>query len=67
MADLLGQDADEWTALAGRIPEDVSDIIKSEPQAMPALLRAARGLTAEELRTLTEQLRDRQKEGDQAE
>jgi len=63
MAELLGQNADEWIALAGRIPQDVSDIIKNEPQAMPALLRAAKGLTAEELRKLTEQIREQQKDG----
>jgi len=63
MAELLGQDPDEWTALAGRVPEDLTDIIKGEPQAMPALLRAAKGLTAEELRRLTEQIRGQQKDG----
>jgi len=63
MAKLLGQDPEEWVALAGRIPEDVSDIIKNEPQAMPALLRAVKGLTADELRKLTEQIRDHQKDG----
>ena len=63
MAKLLGQDPEEWVALAGRIPEDVTDIIKNEPQAMPALLRAAKGLTADELRELTEQIRDQQKDG----
>jgi len=63
MAKLLGQDPEEWVALAGRIPEDVTEIIKNEPQAMPALLRAAKGLTADELRTLTKQIRDQQKDG----
>ena len=63
MAELLGQNADEWIALAGRVPDDLTEIIKSEPQAMPALLRAAKGLTAEELRKLTDQIRDRQKDG----
>jgi len=63
MAELLGQDPDEWTALAGRVPEDLTDIIKGEPQAMPALLRAAKGLTAEELQKLTDQIRDRQRDG----
>jgi len=64
MAELLGQDPDEWIALAGRIPDDLRDIIKSEPQAMPALLRAAKGLTADELRKLTDEIRDRKKDGD---
>ena len=63
MAELLGQNADEWVALAGRVPDDLTDIIKNEPQAMPALLRAVKGLTAEELRKLTEQIRDHQKDG----
>lgn len=63
MAQLLGQDADEWIALAGRVPDDVTEIIKSEPQAMPALLRAVKGLTADELRKLTEQIREKKKDG----
>lgn len=63
MAELLGQNADEWIALAGRVADDLTDIIKNEPQAMPALLRAAKGLTAEELDKLTDQIRDRQKDG----
>jgi len=62
MAELLGQNADEWIALAGRIPEDLTDIITNEPQAMPALLRAAKGLTAEQLRQLTDQIREQQKD-----
>ena len=63
IAGLLGQDADEWVALAGRVPEELTDIIKSEPQAIPALLRAAKGLTAEELHKLIEQIRHHQKDG----
>jgi hypothetical protein len=63
MAELLGQDADEWIALVGRIPDDVTEIIKNEPQAMPELLRAAKGLTAEQLRKLAEQIRNQRKEG----
>jgi len=63
MAQLLGQDPDEWIALAGRIPADLTEIIKNEPQAMPALLRAAKGLTADELRKLTERIREQKKGG----
>jgi len=63
VAELLGQNADEWIALAGRVADDLTDIIKNEPQAMPALLRAVKGLTADELRELTEQIRDQQKDG----
>jgi len=57
---VLGQNADEWIALAGRVPDDVREIIRSQPDAIPALLRAAKGLTAEELRRLTKQLEDQQ-------
>jgi len=63
IAELLGQNADEWVALAGRVPDDLTDIIKNEPQAMPELLRAVKGLTAEELRRLTDQIRNQQKDG----
>lgn len=57
MAELLGEDADELTALAGRVPEDLPAIIRSRPAQMPELLREASGLTAEQLRKLVEQAR----------
>jgi transcriptional regulator with XRE-family HTH domain len=56
IAEALGENPDQWIALAGRMPDDLPDIIKSEPEAMPALLRAAKGLSAEELRRLTKKL-----------
>ena len=56
MAEQLGENADQWIALAGRLSEDLADIIKSEPEAMPALLRAAKGLSADELRAFTKKL-----------
>ncbi|HRQ75557.1 MAG TPA: helix-turn-helix transcriptional regulator [Phycisphaerales bacterium] len=57
MAKLLGEDPDHWIGLAGRVPDDMEAIIRNQPEAMPALLRAAKGLTADELRKLAEQLR----------
>jgi transcriptional regulator with XRE-family HTH domain len=63
MAELLGENADEWIALAGRVPEDLSEIIQEQPTEMPALLREASGLTAEQLRLLTEQARKLKKRG----
>ena len=63
MAELLGENADQWIAIAGRMPTDVSEIIKNEPEAMPALLRAAKGLTADELRELTRNLEKQQEKG----
>lgn len=57
MAILLNENADEMIALAGRVPEDLPEIIQSKPTEMPELLREASGLSAEELRKLTEQIR----------
>jgi hypothetical protein len=63
MANLLGANADEWTALAGRVPEDLPGIIQKQPTAMPELLREASGLTAEQLRFLREQARKLKERG----
>lgn len=57
MAQILGENADEWIALAGRVPDDLEGIIQKEPIGMPALLREANGLTAEKLRELAEHAR----------
>jgi transcriptional regulator with XRE-family HTH domain len=54
MAELLGADIDEWMALAGRLAGDLPQIIHEKPREMPDLLRAARGLTADQLRRLRE-------------
>ncbi|TVQ34154.1 MAG: helix-turn-helix domain-containing protein [Phycisphaeraceae bacterium] len=59
MAELLDESPDQWIALAGRMPEDLAAIIQKQPEAMPELLRAAQGLTAEELRKLADELRKR--------
>jgi transcriptional regulator with XRE-family HTH domain len=63
MATLLGANADEWTALAGRVPEDLPAIIQKQPTAMPELLREASGLTADQLRFLREQARKLKERG----
>jgi len=52
MAELLGADPDQWIGLAGRMPEDVKKIILEDPESMPALLRAAKNLTPEQLKKL---------------
>lgn len=52
MAELLAESPDQWIALAGRMPEDVKDIILKDPETMPALLRAANNLTPEQLKKL---------------
>jgi len=55
MAEKLGENVDEWTALAGRLTEDLPDIIHEAPSAVPDLLRAIRGLTPEQLRKLRDE------------
>jgi transcriptional regulator with XRE-family HTH domain len=57
MAELLGENPDEWIGIAGRVPEDLSGIIQQQPTEMPELLREASGLTADQLRQLREQIK----------
>lgn len=64
MAELLGENADEWSALADRVPEDLPGIIKKQPTQMPELLREASGLSPEQLKQLIAKIR-RTKEKDQ--
>jgi ABC-type molybdenum transport system ATPase subunit/photorepair protein PhrA len=63
MAELLGASADEWTLMAGRVPEDLPGIIQNAPTAMPELLREANGLTTEQLRYLQDQARKLKESG----
>jgi transcriptional regulator with XRE-family HTH domain len=63
MAELLDASADEWIALAGRVPEDLPEIIQKHPTAIPELLREASGLTAEQLRKLQAQARRLKEQG----
>ncbi|GIW84014.1 MAG: hypothetical protein KatS3mg106_527 [Gemmataceae bacterium] len=63
MAELLGENSDEWIALAGRVPEDLPKIIQEQPTEIPQLLREAKGLTVEQLRKLREQARKLKERG----
>lgn len=63
MAELLGENVDEWTALAGRLTEDLPEIIQRQPTEMPELLREANGLTAEQLRQLIDDAKKMKKKG----
>src|SRR5689334_24742909 len=51
IAQIIGRDADELLALAGRVAADLSDIIKQHPhpRELAALLRTTKGLTAEDM------------------
>jgi transcriptional regulator with XRE-family HTH domain len=57
MAEILGQNADELIALAGRVPGDLSKIIQKQPTQMPELLREAKGLAVEQMQMLIDQAR----------
>ena len=50
MAQLLEENADEMIALAGRVPEDLPEIIQRRPTQVPNLLRELNGLTTEQPR-----------------
>jgi HTH-type transcriptional regulator, competence development regulator len=67
MAELLEENVDQWTALAGRLTEDLPQIIHEAPTAVPDLLRAVRGLTPEQLRRLREEAERLKIEGDNEE
>lgn len=62
MAEILGESVDDMTALAGRLQEDLPEIIR-EKREMPDLLRAMRGLTADQLRKVREDIERLKKEG----
>lgn len=63
MAELLNENADEWITLAGRVPGDLTKIIQNKPTEMPELMREASGLSAEQIRKVTEQIKKLKEKG----
>jgi transcriptional regulator with XRE-family HTH domain len=57
IAEVIGCDADDLLARAGRVPTELSEIIKLSPHRhhMTALLRTAKGFNAEEMEKLVRQ------------
>ena len=55
IAELIGFDADELLARAGRVSSDLSEIIKQHPREVAALLRTTRGWSAEAVTKLNRQ------------
>jgi transcriptional regulator with XRE-family HTH domain len=55
IAGILGLDADELLAMAGRVASELTDIIRERPREMADFLRAARGLTAGDMARLARQ------------
>lgn len=65
MAHVLGVDEDELLALAGRVADDLPEIIRTQPRVMAAFLRTAQGLSSHDLEQLivqAESLKHRQRE-----
>jgi transcriptional regulator with XRE-family HTH domain len=56
IADVIGCDADELLARAGKVASDLSDIIKRNPIEVAALLRTTKGLSAHELARLAREV-----------
>jgi len=55
MARILGQDSDELLALAGRVADDLDDIIRGQPKELATFLRKAKGLNAEDIALFSQQ------------
>lgn len=66
MAELLGVDADELLGLAGRVADDLPEIIREHPREMATFLRTASGLSAAEISKLAKQAQrlKQQKDGE---
>jgi transcriptional regulator with XRE-family HTH domain len=57
IAEILGENSDELTALAGRVPEDVQRLLEKHPACLAAFIREASELSPDQLQVLTEQAR----------
>jgi transcriptional regulator with XRE-family HTH domain len=55
IARIIGCDADDLLARAGRVSADLSDIIKRHPRELAALLRTTKDLTADDMAKLARQ------------
>jgi HTH-type transcriptional regulator, competence development regulator len=53
--DLPQEQVDQLVAMAGRVPQDLHDVLDEHPHEMASFLRTARGLTAGDIRQLTEE------------
>ena len=52
IAEIFGEDPDEWIGYAGRVPDDLEKLILNHPTDMPKLVRAAATLKPTQLTAL---------------
>lgn len=64
MAEILGENVDEWTARAGRVQDDLPSIIQSRPNSIPELLRTTKSLTPEQIQKLLRHAKKMKDEGE---
>src|ERR1700692_3627188 len=58
IAEIIGCNAHDVLARAGRVSSDISDIIKRRPVELTALLRTTKGMTADEITRLAREARE---------
>lgn len=58
LATVLKEDRDVLLLLAGRIPSDVMDTIRQQPEAFVQLIRSLRGQPQEQIARVTRAVRD---------
>ena len=63
LAKALDHDVDELLAKAETIGDDIEEIIRKQPTALPAFLRSAKNLTAAQWNELTRQVEKINKKG----
>jgi HTH-type transcriptional regulator, competence development regulator len=61
MAEFLNEDPDELLALAGKVSSDLPGIIQKHPREMATFLRAAKGLTAQDIEKFIKRAQEMQK------
>lgn len=56
MASVLEEPEDLLVVMAGRVPGDIAKILQEHPEEMAAFIREAKGLSPEQLATLTDEV-----------
>ncbi len=62
IAEIIGSDADELLALAGKVSSELTQIIREHPREMAALVRGTQGMSEEEMRESIQLIVDKMKQ-----